>query len=52
LIARVGADLRDTEYLYQHTGARGFVGASSIERIPVERAVKLTVLEFKNTPLD
>ncbi|NVM55215.1 MAG: phosphoenolpyruvate hydrolase family protein [Candidatus Helarchaeota archaeon] len=41
----------DTIYLYQHTDAAGFVGASSIERIPVEKAVKLTVLEFKNIPV-
>jgi predicted TIM-barrel enzyme len=34
----------DTEFLYEHTDAVGFVGASSIERIPVEKAVKLTVL--------
>ena len=42
------ASPQDTAYLYEHTEAKGFVGASSIERIPVERAVKLTVLEFKN----
>jgi predicted TIM-barrel enzyme len=39
---------KDTKYLYQHTQAQGFVGASSIERIPVERAVKETVEEFKS----
>jgi len=42
------ASPEDTAYLYEHTEAKGFVGASSIERIPVERAVKLIVLEFKN----
>ncbi len=41
----------DTEYLYEHTGAVGFVGASSIERIPVEKAVKGIVEEFKSIPL-
>lgn len=38
----------DTEYLYRNTDAVGFVGASSIERIPVEKAVKSTVLDFKS----
>lgn len=38
----------DTTYLYEHTDAQGFVGASSIERIPIERAVRETVEEFKN----
>lgn len=37
----------DTEYLYQHTDAVGFVGASSIERIPIEAAVADTVKKFK-----
>jgi predicted TIM-barrel enzyme len=41
----VGPD--DTKYIYQHTDAVGFVGASSIERIPIERAVKGAVEEFK-----
>jgi predicted TIM-barrel enzyme len=29
----------------------GFVGASSIERIPIERAVQGAVEEFKGIPL-
>ena len=37
----------DTHYLYEHTDARGFVGASSIERIPIERAVIDAVAAFK-----
>ncbi|RLE76040.1 MAG: phosphoenolpyruvate hydrolase family protein [Thermoprotei archaeon] len=37
----------DTQYIYDHTDAVGFVGASSIERIPVERAVIETVKQFK-----
>jgi predicted TIM-barrel enzyme len=37
----------DTRYLYEHTAAKGFVGASSIERIPVERAVTETTAAFK-----
>jgi predicted TIM-barrel enzyme len=39
---------QDTEYLYQHTDAVGFVGASSIERVPVENAVITAVKGFKN----
>jgi len=41
----------DTRHLYEHTDAAGFVGASSIERIPIERAVKGVVEEFKSIPL-
>jgi predicted TIM-barrel enzyme len=36
----------DVEKLYQLTEAEGFIGASSIERIPVERAVFETVEDF------
>lgn len=38
----------DTEYIYKHTDAVGHVGASSIERIPVERAVRNVVKEYKS----
>lgn len=41
----------DTRYLYEHTDALGFVGASSIERIPIENAVKEVVTQFKSIPL-
>ena len=41
----------DTKYIYEHTDAVGFVGASSIERIPVEKAVMGIVEEFKSTKL-
>lgn len=37
----------EIEYLYQRTDALGFVGASSIERIPVERAVIDVVAALK-----
>ena len=37
----------DTRYLYEHTEAAGFVGAASIERIPVEKAVTEVVKAFK-----
>lgn len=42
----------DTQALYELTDAKGFVGASSIERIPVERAVKETVEAFKAISLN
>jgi predicted TIM-barrel enzyme len=38
----------DTEYIYKHTNAQGFVGASSIERIPVETAIRKVTEEFKS----
>ncbi len=41
----------DTRYLYRHTDAVGFVGASSIERIPIEQAVMGAVRAFKSIPL-
>jgi predicted TIM-barrel enzyme len=45
------ASPEDTKYLYEHTDAVGFVGASSIERIPIEKAVKEIVNQFKSVPL-
>jgi predicted TIM-barrel enzyme len=41
----------DTRYLYEHTEAIGFVGASSIERIPLEKAIMEVVSHFKSIPL-
>ncbi|MYZ48451.1 phosphoenolpyruvate hydrolase family protein [Propylenella binzhouense] len=41
----------DTRALYELTDAEGFVGASSIERIPIERAVVDVVKAFKAVPL-
>lgn len=41
----------DTRYLYELTDAVGFVGASSIERIPVEKAIKGVLEEYKSIPL-
>ena len=38
----------DTRYLYEHTDAQGFLGASSVERIPVETAVINAVKAFKS----
>ncbi len=40
----------DTRRVYEETGCVGFVGASSIERIPIERAVKSIAEEFKSVP--
>jgi predicted TIM-barrel enzyme len=37
----------DTRYLYEHTDAQGFLGASSMERIPVEAAIIEAVRAFK-----
>lgn len=37
----------DLQHLYDTTDAQGFLGASSAERIPVERAVMETVAQFK-----
>ena len=37
----------DTEYIYRHTSAVGFVGASSIERLPTEEAIRKRTEQFK-----
>lgn len=41
----------DTRELYDLTDVVGFVGASSVERIPVERAIQQVVKDFKRIPL-
>jgi len=42
------AEPEDVEYIFAHTkGIVGFFGASSMERIPVERAIKEQVERFK-----
>ena len=41
----------ETRFLYEHTPASGFVGASSIERVPIEKAIEEVVLQFKSIPL-
>ena len=41
----------DTEMIYRRTDAVGFLGASSIERIPVERAIQSATEAFKSKPL-
>ena len=40
----------DTRRVYEDTQCVGFVGASSIERIPIERAVKAIAENFKSIP--
>ncbi|WOH80176.1 phosphoenolpyruvate hydrolase family protein [Bradyrhizobium sp. BEA-2-5] len=45
------AEPEDTIVVYRSTQCVGFVGASSIERIPIERAVKAAAEEFKAVPL-
>jgi predicted TIM-barrel enzyme len=42
------AEPEDTAYLYEQTDAQGFVGASSIERIPIERAIRDVVAALKS----
>lgn len=42
------AEPEDTAALYEQTDAQGFVGASSIERIPIEKAVMGAVKAFKS----
>lgn len=44
------AEPRDLNDLYAQTRCVGFVGASSIERIPIERAVRDVVAQFKAAP--
>ena len=41
----------DTAYIYKHTESVGFLGASSIERIPVEKPLADAVRQFKNISL-
>jgi predicted TIM-barrel enzyme len=45
------AEAQDTAIVYQGTSTVGFVGASSIERIPIERAIEQTLVDFKAVPL-
>jgi len=45
------AEPKDVAYILARTDAQGFVGASSMERLPVERAIVQVVKEFKNLKL-
>lgn len=53
LLAHGGAvaEPEDTEAVYRQTECVGFVGASSIERIPIERAVHAVAKAFKAVPM-
>ena len=41
----------DVRAVLAQTSAEGFVGASTMERLPVERAISETVRDFKDVPL-
>jgi predicted TIM-barrel enzyme len=41
----------DARYVQERTGAVGFIGASSMERLPVETAITETVRAFKELPI-
>jgi predicted TIM-barrel enzyme len=41
----------DTVFLYERTSTLGFCGASTMERIPIEKAVREVVEAFKNVPM-
>jgi predicted TIM-barrel enzyme len=41
----------DAAYVMSRSGAVGFVGASSMERLPVEEALSTTTANFKAIPI-
>ena len=41
------AEPEDVAYVLKHSNAQGFVGASSMERLPVERAIVKVVQDLK-----
>jgi predicted TIM-barrel enzyme len=41
----------DTQVLYERTDAQGFVGASSLERIPIEQGIMNAARGFKSQTL-
>ena len=45
------ATAADVEYVLGRSSAVGFIGASSVERLPVETALQATVARFKTIPL-
>ncbi len=45
------AEAEDVEFILAHTDACGFLGASSMERLPVERAIIDVVKRLKSTVL-
>jgi predicted TIM-barrel enzyme len=46
------AEPDDAAYIIQNTtGVAGFFGASSVERLPTERAIKQQIVDFKSIPM-
>jgi predicted TIM-barrel enzyme len=46
------AEPDDAAYVLGHTtGVSGFFGASSVERLPTERAIQAQMTDFKSIPL-
>lgn len=43
---------KETEYIYKQSSAQGFVGGSSTERIPIEKAIMGIVNEFKSVSMN
>lgn len=39
---------QNVQYCFEHTDVNGFIGASSIERLPVEKAIAQCIKEFQN----
>ncbi|MWV48109.1 phosphoenolpyruvate hydrolase family protein [Rathayibacter sp. VKM Ac-2803] len=47
------AEPADAAYILQHThGVAGFFGASSVERLPTERAIRQQLIDFTAIPID
>jgi predicted TIM-barrel enzyme len=42
---------QDTEFLYEYTDVQGFLGESSIERLPIEHGVAQAARDYKAQPL-
>jgi predicted TIM-barrel enzyme len=45
-------DAESVQYCFDHTSVHGYVGASSIERIPVEKAITQVVKDFLGLRID
>ena len=45
------ASPEDTEFLYLNTDVQGFLGESSIERLPIEYGVAQAARDYKAQPL-
>lgn len=43
---------KETAFIYKHSSAQGFVGGSSTERIPIEKAIMGIVHEFKSVTIN